>query len=148
MNYQDTGETSLYSGSEKRKTALPQPTKEIVLSKDEIGRRVRALRLAREMTQAELARAIGTHAPNVSSIEHGLRGLSLQQAVKLSKALKVSADEILRPSRPALEKKRPPSAKLLRRIERIQTLPRTKQRTVLDLLDAFLEKHGSDNGHR
>jgi transcriptional regulator with XRE-family HTH domain len=148
MNYQSAEDRSLYSGSDKRRSVLPRPAKEVVLSKAEIGRRVRALRNARDMTQAELASAIGTHAPNISSIEHGLRGLSLQQAIKLSKALSVGPEEILGPGRPAFEKKRPPSAKLLRRLERLQALPRPKQRTILDLLDAYLDKHGSDNGHR
>lgn len=128
---------------------LPQPTKEIVLSKAEIGGRVRALRQAMDMSQAKLAKAIGTHAPNVSMIERGLRGVSLQQVVKLSKALKVSPEEILGGKGSKRRRKTaPPSPKLLRRLERIQSLPKPKQTALLDLLDAYLDKHTGRNGHR
>ena len=126
---------------------MPQPSKEIVLSKAEVGQRIRAVRQAREMTQAQLAKVIGTHAPNVSSIERGLRGVSLQQVVKLSKALKVSPEEILGAPKPGQAKKRALSPRLVRRIERIQTLSRSKQQSILDWLDAYLDKH-SGNGHR
>lgn len=128
--------------------ALPQPTKEIVLSKAEIGGRIRALRQAQDMTQAKLAKAIGTHAPNVSMIERGLRGVSLQQVVKLSKALKVSPEEILGRKGHKRRKTAPPSPKLLRRLERIQSLPKSKQTALLDMLDAYLDRHSGRNGHR
>lgn len=127
---------------------LPQPAKEIVLSKAEIGGRIRALREARDLTQEKLARAIGTHAPNVSMIERGLRGVSLQQVVKLSKALKVSPEEILGGKGNKRRKTAPPSPKLLRRLERIQSLPKPKQTALLDILDAYLDKHSGRNGHR
>lgn len=127
---------------------MPQPSKEIVLSKVEVGRRIRAARLACEMTQAQLAGAIGTHAPNVSSIERGLRGVSLQQVIRLSKALRVSPAEILGANSPGKAKSRPLSPRLVRRIERVQALPRSKQQSLLDWLDAYLDKHATGNGHR
>jgi transcriptional regulator with XRE-family HTH domain len=122
---------------------LPQPSKDVVLSKREIGERVKMLRQAREMTQAQLAKAIGTHAPNISSIEHGLRGVSIQQVVKISKALEVSPEEILGRGKRPKSKAQPPSPKLLRRLERIQRLPKPRQRTLLELVDAYLDKHSS-----
>ena len=74
---------------------MPRPPKEVVISKQEIGDRVRALRLAREMTQAQLADILGTRHTNVSGIERGMRGLTIQQLVKLARALDVSPAEIL-----------------------------------------------------
>ncbi len=100
------------------------------------------------MTQAQLAKAIGTHAPNVSSIERGMRGVSLQQVVKLAKALRVIPEEILGAPPRGGTPKRPPSPRLMRRIERIQGLPRSKQQSLLDWLDAYLDKHSGGNGHR
>jgi transcriptional regulator with XRE-family HTH domain len=99
------------------------------------------------MTQAQLAAAIGTQAPNVSSIERGLRGVSLQQVLKLSKALRINPEEILGGGRPGRSRASTLSPRLARRIERIQALSRTKQQSLLDWLDAYLDKHAG-NGHR
>src|SRR5512138_2205839 len=78
-----------------REEPLPRPPKEEVVSKKQIGERLRALRQARELTQAELAEILGTKHTNVSGVERGVRGLTVQQIVKLARALDVSPDAIL-----------------------------------------------------
>jgi len=126
---------------------MPKPAKEIVLSKKDLGGRLRALRLERGMTQDELARTIGTHFTSISAVERGVRGLSVQQIVKLATALKVSPDDFLHPKKTARPK--PASRRdglLLRRIERIRDLPPPQQRTVLDVLDSLLKTHSQGNG--
>jgi transcriptional regulator with XRE-family HTH domain len=110
-----------------------------VISKQEIGSRLRALRQARGMTQAQLAQILGTRHTNVSGIERGTRGITVQQVVKLARALDVSPAVILDG---AAKKARHTHQVLPRRFERIQTLPRAKQRVLHELIDAFLEKHG------
>jgi transcriptional regulator with XRE-family HTH domain len=123
---------------------MPKPPKHVVLSKKDLGTRLRALRLARGLTQAEVADAIGTHFTVISSVERGVRALTLQQVVKLADSLKVSPDDLL-------QKKKPPKVpatsrqdgRLLRRIDRIRELPPAQQRTVLDVLDSLLKAHGS-----
>lgn len=92
------------------------------------------------MTQAELAEILGTRHTNVSGIERGTRGITVQQIVKLARALDVSPDEILDGGS---RKPRRSSMPLPRRFERIQTLPRAKQRVIHELIDAFLEKHST-----
>jgi transcriptional regulator with XRE-family HTH domain len=119
---------------------VPRPPKEIVISKQEIGERVRAIRQAREMTQAQLAEILGTRHTNVSGIERGTRGLTIQQLVKLARALDVSPAEILDADRSKAGKK--PNGHLPRRFERVQMLPRARQRVLHEIIDAFLEKHG------
>ena len=126
---------------------MPKPAKEIVLSKKDVGARLRALRLERGMTQDEVARAIGTHFTSISAVERGVRGLTLQQIVKLSSALKVSPDALLHPKqspKPKTTSRR--EGRLLRRIERIRELPPPQQRTVLDILDSLLKTHSQANG--
>ena len=117
---------------------MPRPPKEVVISKKEIGERVRTLRLAREMTQAQLAEILGTRHTNVSGIERGMRGLTIQQLVKLARALEVSPAEIL-----DVKRRKATNGHLPRRFERIRELPRAKQRVLHEIIDAFLEKHGS-----
>jgi transcriptional regulator with XRE-family HTH domain len=126
---------------------MPKPAKEIVLSKRDLGARLRALRLERGMTQDEVARAIGTHFTSISAVERGVRGLTIQQIVKLSSALKVSPDALLHPkksAKPKVTSRR--EGRLLRRIERIRELPSPQQRTVLDVLDSLLKTHQTNRG--
>ncbi len=119
---------------------MPQPPKNVQFSKGEIGRRIRALRQEQAITQGELAKTLGIHQTNVSAMERGIRGITIHQLAKLSKALRVSPDQILG-GRPQPETKKPlKSLKLLRRLQRLERLPETKQRAVLRVLDALLNE--------
>jgi transcriptional regulator with XRE-family HTH domain len=109
-----------------------------VISKKEVGARVRGLRQTRDMSQGELAALLGIPATNVSAIERGVRGLSLQQLAKLAKALEVSPGEILNGHPPVRQQG---IGRLPRRFERIRGLPRTKRRVLFEIIDAFLDKH-------
>jgi transcriptional regulator with XRE-family HTH domain len=117
---------------------LPRPPRETVISKKEVGARVRGIRQARDMSQGELATLLGIPATNVSAIERGVRGLSLQQLAKLAKALEVSPGEILNGHPSARQQG---TRRLPRRFERIRGLPRTKRRVLFEIIDAFLDKH-------
>jgi transcriptional regulator with XRE-family HTH domain len=115
---------------------LPRPPKDVVLSKIDFGRRLRALRDARGMTQAQLGNLLGARSTNISDIERGDRGITVQQLVKLAKALQVSADELLgfdqRHTRKGLKRSS--------RMDRIEQLPRSKQRVLFELIDGFLDR--------
>ena len=109
-------------------------------SKKELGERVRALRIQKGLTQVELAKKLGMTQSNISELERGIRGLTIRHVLKLANILSASTDEILRGS-PSTPNGRPSvSLKVLRRAQRIQELPATKQRAVLELLDALLDK--------
>lgn len=119
---------------------MPRPPKDVVLSKKDLGARLRAIREAHELTQAELAALLGIPHTNVSGIERGVRGLTLQQLVKLARALKVPPGEILEGSLNKSIKTR--ANGLPRRFQRIQTLPRPKRRVLYEIIDAFIDRHG------
>jgi len=113
-----------------------------VLSKKEIGHRLAALRQERRMTQVELANALGTHQASLSQIERGIRGITLQQVVKLARALRVSPDRLLGVSKsngtePPLRNQR-----LMRRVRRIERLSKDRQEAVIKMLDVFLQTQG------
>jgi transcriptional regulator with XRE-family HTH domain len=59
------------------------------------GERVRSARLARGLSQEELAEAAGLHRTYVGSAERGLRNVSLQNILRLAKALDVRPGELL-----------------------------------------------------
>ena len=65
-----------------------------------IGERIRAIRVSKGMSQADLAFAAHLATSNVSDIELGKTKMWLATFVKLVEALQVSADSILRPDVP------------------------------------------------
>lgn len=62
----------------------------------EIGERVRKARLAKGMSQAQLAEALNISPPYVSNIETGKHIMKITTLIKLTEALGVSNDWILR----------------------------------------------------
>lgn len=62
----------------------------------EIGERVRKARLAKGMSQAQLAEALNISPPYVSNIETGKHIMKITTLIKLTEALEVSNDWILR----------------------------------------------------
>ena len=105
-----------------------------------IGRRLKELRLSRDMTQVDLAEKLGMKQSVLSECEKGQVRLHGKLILALAHALSVSADELL--GRQTGRDQRPSNGRLLRRLERIGRLPRSKQRVVLEMLDAFVQTHG------
>jgi transcriptional regulator with XRE-family HTH domain len=123
---------------------VSRPAKTVVVSKKDLGTRLRALRQQRGITQVELALAMRLTQSNISAIERGARGVTIHQVVELAKILSVSTDEILgqpsaAPGKPAartLLKDR----RFLRRLQMIERLPKRDQQALLRTIDAFLGK--------
>ena len=65
-----------------------------------VGERIRAIRVAKGMSQADLAFAAHIATSNVSDIENGKTKMWLATFVKIVETLQVSADSILRPDVP------------------------------------------------
>lgn len=60
-----------------------------------LGQRLRALRLAAGLTQAELARRTGIHRPNIARVEAGRHTPSLETLARLAAAIGVSTTRVL-----------------------------------------------------
>jgi len=118
---------------------LPTRSKIMVISYRDVGARVRALRQEKDLTQTALAKLLGTTQTAVSEIERGNRGLTVQQLVKLARALKTSPDAILGEENG--HPPRPKSAKILRRLHRIEQLPQAQQDAVLKIIDGVIKAH-------
>jgi len=120
---------------------LPRPSKRVVLSNKNIGERVRVIRRERGLTQAELAELLDTHFTSISQIERGLRGITVQQLVKLANALNVTPNEILlngNATNPALSRRR---SRVLLRLQRLEELPQAEQKAILKILDGLLDRN-------
>jgi transcriptional regulator with XRE-family HTH domain len=111
----------------------------VVLPKKQIGTRLRALRQSRGFTQAKLARLLGTQQTAISLVELGRRGLTVQQVVKLAKALHVSTDALLAQPNGLADDALPRDRKLLQRMRRIEKLPKTERQALIKTIDAFLK---------
>ena len=65
-----------------------------------IGARIREIRIKNGMSQADLAVAAHISLPHISDIEHGKTKMLLATFVRITEALQVSADVLLRPDTP------------------------------------------------
>jgi transcriptional regulator with XRE-family HTH domain len=59
-----------------------------------VGFRIRELRAARRLTQAELATACGLHRTFIGSVERGERNISVLNLRRIAKRLRVSIAEV------------------------------------------------------
>lgn len=65
-----------------------------------IGSRIREIRNQKHMSQAALAEKANIHLSHISDIENGKSTLLLPTFIRLTEALQVSADVLLRPNIP------------------------------------------------
>ena len=117
---------------------LELPMKERTL--EGFGARLAEIRNARGMTQAELALAVGVSRRVIAYYEHEDAQPPGAMLVDLAKALRVSADQLLG-LKPPKEKRSPRTARLLKRLQKVEQLPANDQRVVLKLVDGLLERH-------
>lgn len=102
------------------------------------GTRLAALRQRRGLTQGELGRTVGVSQRVVAYYETESTQPPGALLVDLARVLKVSADELLG-LKPLSEKTPLRTARLRRRLQKVEQLPPADQRTVLKLVDALAE---------
>ena len=68
-----------------------------------VGSRIKAVRISRGMSQADLAVEASVSLPLINNIERGKTGMQLETFVKVAEALQVSADYLLRPDVPEVK---------------------------------------------
>lgn len=105
---------------------------------DGFGARLATIRQAKGLTQTELGKATGVSQRVIAYYETESTQPPGALLVDLARTLAVSADELLG-LKPATEKTSPRTARLLKRLRRIEELPPADQRAVLKLVDAMLD---------
>jgi DNA-binding XRE family transcriptional regulator len=68
---------------------------DIAIDGEKLGARLRELRLAAGLTQAELARRTGIHRPNIARVEAGRHTPSLETLARIANAIGVSTTHVL-----------------------------------------------------
>lgn len=118
-----------------RKTPLPV----LETSSESIGLRLSKIRKAKGLTQVNVAERIGIPQYLVSDYETGRLHLSDDMVIRFAIALGTSSDAILGLTPPDHEG---PSLKLVKRLMKIEQLPTTKQKALLQTIDGFLRGEG------
>lgn len=96
----------------------------------QIGRRIRAVRLRRLITQVELARALGIERTTLTKYERGSRSMTVEMLVQIARALQVAPSVLLDDALP-LESEE--VREIMRRlVQRPDVVPQ-----VLDMLDVM-----------
>lgn len=60
------------------------------------GKKVREIRLKKQMSQADLAKVLGVHSTYISGIERGVRNMALKNIERLAKALAVPIEDLIK----------------------------------------------------
>jgi transcriptional regulator with XRE-family HTH domain len=101
-----------------------------------LGKHITTLRKSRQMTQAELARAIGVSQQAVFAYEIGERRVSVLMLAKIANVFRVPAENLIGLAAPECRKGRL-SPRAMRHAERLQALRRTDQRFVIRIIDVL-----------
>jgi len=106
----------------------------------ELGARIAALRKEHGLTQTQLADELDLTQQMVASYEVGRRRVPVSLLPAIAEALAVSLEQLI--GKKEVPAKRGPAPKLQQQIERIQKLPRAKQRFVMEMLDTVIQQAG------
>ncbi len=105
------------------------------------GGNLAVLRKARGWTQPQLAEALGITLAALTYYERQARNPSAEFVAKAAKLFNVSVDELLGHAVRPARKSGPPS-QIEERLRAVRSLPREKQKIVLQFLDSFLQTNG------
>lgn len=101
-----------------------------------LGERIASLRKARNLTQAQLAEALGVSQQSVQAYEVGRRRMPVSSLPSVARVLEVSLEELF--GEKQNRGKRGPASRLEQQMEAISQLPKTQQRFVTQMLDTVL----------
>lgn len=105
-----------------------------------LGQRLAEARKVSGLTQTQLAEQLGIAQQTLAHYEMGRLRVAVALLPPLARALGVTVEELMGEEAPPT--KRGPAPKLRQQIERIQRLPRAKQRFVMEMLDTVLAQQG------
>ena len=91
----ESGATSQLTVASAHASATTNGGVDIAIDGEKLGARLRELRLAAGLTQAELARRTGIHRPNIARVEAGRHTPSLETLARIANAIGVSTTHVL-----------------------------------------------------
>ena len=107
----------------------------------QLGQRIAAARKASGLTQVQLAEALGIAQQTLAHYEGGKLRVAVALLPPLARHLGLGVDELIgTPTR--RNGKRGPAPRFQQQIERLSTLPQSKQRLVMQMLDGVIAQAG------
>ena len=107
------------------------------------GERLARLRKERGLSQIALAEKIGIIQQLITDYERERIRMHAEMVIRFAKALGVTTDELLLgEKKPTAMSKLDISLKVARRLQKIEELSPSKQRTILQTIDMFLDGAG------
>lgn len=104
--------------------------------------RLAQLRKDENITQVQLAEVLSISQQTMNAYKMGHRRVPVSALSVLANALAVSVEELIGTDTATAAKKRGPAPKLQQQMDRIAKLPKTKQKFVIEILNAMLQQHG------
>ena len=121
---------------------MPRKSKNILpplnLGDETLGQRLARLRKEQGFTQQELADKIGIIRVIISDYERDKIRPHYEMIIRIALALGITSDLLLGLDQTKKHTKKP-SLKILRRLNKIEGLPPTQQRSLLQTIDNFLK---------
>jgi transcriptional regulator with XRE-family HTH domain len=108
---------------------------------EDFGDRLAEIRRSRGMTQTQLGEAVGVSNRVIHYYEQSDSQPPGAMLSDLARALGVSTDELLG-LKPVKERMSARTARLIKRLQKVEELPAADQRALLKMLDALLETRG------
>ena len=102
-----------------------------------LGERIAALRRAHDVTQMQLAQALGISQQTLQSYEVGRRRIPVSALPTVARTLSVQLEELFGQPQQA-SRKRGPVPKWQQQIEAVSQLPKAQQRFVSQMLETVL----------
>ncbi len=116
-------------------------TKDNAVFFKQLGKRIAELRKDMGLTQVQLAEILAISQQHMAACEAGRRKVPSAQLPMLAQLFGISTDELLGvQGKPA---KRGPTARLQQQMDQISLLPRTRQKFVMEMLDAVIQQQAS-----
>lgn len=109
-----------------------------------MGERISALRKAHNVTQVQLAEALGVSQQTLQSYEVGRRRIPVSALPTVAHTLSVSLDELFGERKPAARSgKRGPTPQWQQQIEAVSQLPKSQQQFVSRMIETVLAQVGT-----
>lgn len=104
-----------------------------------VPERLKLLRERRGWSQGQIAKKVGADPQRISKYERGVICPTADMIVKLANAFEVSLDYFLR-GEEEVDMDHIQNRELLKRFEKVGSLPEEEQKTLMTVMDAFLQR--------
>ena len=106
-----------------------------------LGERIAQNRQDIHLTQAKMAELLGISQQQYACFETGKRKIPASLLVKLANIFGTTTDSLL--GNEKKPQRRGPTPKLLQQIEQVSRMPQSKQKLVIEMLDAIIQQYAT-----